>query len=103
MKGKFLSKAVFLAAAVAMAVTGIGAVPVSAEEEDINLEEFFASAGGVKQVCLGLAHCAAITTNGDLYTWGNNMGGQLGDGTQDDNIIPQKIMSDISYISLGFF
>ena len=60
---KFLSA--FMAVCCA---ASFSAVPVSAEDDSINYEEFFASAGGVKQVSLGAYHSAALTVNGDLYT-----------------------------------
>ena len=59
----------------------------------------------VKQVSLGDFHGAAITYSGELYTWGTNEDGQLGDGTFDDcnylyNNPPRKIMDNIAYVSL---
>lgn len=50
---------------------------------------------------------AAITTDGSLYTWGDNRYGQLGNGTinerYDDDIfnIPRKIMDNVQEVSLG--
>lgn len=38
---------------------------------------------------------AAIKTNGELWTWGNNQYGQLGDGTTTDRKIPKKVMDDV--------
>ena len=54
-------------------------------------------------VSLGHEHSAAITTDGDLYTWGWNVYGQLGDGTTDNKHTPVKIMSDVASVSLGKF
>ncbi len=55
----------------------------------------------IRQVSLGYYHSAAITENGDLYTWGRNYAGQLGNGTKDNSDIPVKIMSNIKAVSLG--
>lgn len=33
-------------------------------------------------------HSAAVTTSGDLYTWGANSSGQLGYGTSDSSCNP---------------
>jgi alpha-tubulin suppressor-like RCC1 family protein len=60
------------------------------------------AAGGVKMVSLGHGHSAAITTNGDLYIWGDNDCGQLGDGTKTNRSKPVKIMSDVASVSLGY-
>lgn len=62
----------------------------------------------VKMVDMGRGHGAAITENGDLYTWGHNHYGQLGNGTiadsQDDYYPePVKIMENVKYVSLGDF
>jgi len=50
---------------------------------------------------LGSGKCAAIKTDGSLWTWGSNSSGQLGDGSTTDCYIPTKIMSDVSSVSIG--
>lgn len=40
----------------------------------------------------GQLHTAAIRADGTLWTWGNNVFGQLGDGTSDDRFTPQQIV-----------
>ncbi|SET81606.1 Alpha-tubulin suppressor [Natronincola peptidivorans] len=40
-------------------------------------------------------HGAAITTNGDLYTWGTNWFGQVGTGTRTHQTTPVKVLSDV--------
>ncbi len=42
----------------------------------------------------GYEHVVAVKTNGDLYAWGDNNRGGLGDGTTTDRLIPTKIGSD---------
>jgi alpha-tubulin suppressor-like RCC1 family protein len=59
------------------------------------------AAGEVEMVSLGEWHSATITTNGDLYTWGDNVSGCLGDGTTTDRSTPVKIMSNVASVSLG--
>ncbi|MCX8686567.1 InlB B-repeat-containing protein [Bifidobacterium sp. B4142] len=44
-----------------------------------------------KQVSLGGFHSAAIGSDGQLYTWGNNSSGQLGDGTTTSRSTPVKV------------
>ena len=50
---------------------------------------------------LGADHSAVVMENGDLYTWGWNYYGALGNGTNVDSPIPIKIMEDIIDISAG--
>ena len=51
----------------------------------------------VVAISLGGAHTAALTANGDLYTWGNNEWGQLGDGKEgkDCRNTLYKVMSGV--------
>ena len=52
-------------------------------------------------------HKAVITTDGSLYTWGENSYGQLGNGTINERYdadtynIPRKIMDNVQEVSLG--
>jgi hypothetical protein len=39
-------------------------------------------------VSAGLGHTIALKTNGSLWAWGHNFGGQLGDGTTTDRSTP---------------
>ncbi len=55
----------------------------------------------VKSVSLGSAYSATITETGDLYMWGYNGSGQLGDGTEVDKSRPAKIMEKVKSVSLG--
>lgn len=50
---------------------------------------------------LATTHGAIIKKNGDLYMWGSNHYGQLGDGTQTYTNTPKKIMSNVVSVSLG--
>ena len=44
-----------------------------------------------KQIACGFAHSMAIGSDGELYTWGQNQFGQLGDGTYENKSTPTKI------------
>ena len=48
----------------------------------------FAGGTNWKQVSSGNRHCAAIKTDGTLWTWGQGSGGQLGDNTATDKSTP---------------
>ncbi len=47
-------------------------------------------------------HSAAIMTDGSLYTWGQNISGELGNGRHGGEIFsPMKIMENVQEVSLG--
>jgi hypothetical protein len=56
---------------------------------------------GVRSVALGYYHSGAITDSGDLYTWGLNSCGQLGDGTFTQRSTPEKILSGVKKAAFG--
>ena len=43
----------------------------------------------------GYGHTAVLTNNGDIYTWGFNVKGQLGLGDLKTRFYPSKITKDI--------
>ncbi len=55
----------------------------------------------VVSTSLGTYHSAAIISDGSLYTWGLNLYGQLGNGTNDDKSVPIKIMDNVVTAALG--
>ncbi|QVK16776.1 DUF5011 domain-containing protein [Mycoplasmatota bacterium] len=65
----------------------------------------------ITEVSLGCFHSSAITSEGKIFTWGNNEYGQLGDGTTDDRYTPTEITSNfnlevgetITKVSLGYY
>ena len=54
-----------------------------------------------KTIYVGDYHTAAITKSGDLYTWGWNQEGQLGNGSTKANYTPTKIMSNVKKASVS--
>ena len=44
-------------------------------------------------VSCGVGHSAALTKEGEVYTWGSNNGGQLGHGDDKPKDVPTKITS----------
>jgi len=50
---------------------------------------------------LGDIHSAYIDENGNLYMWGSNKYGQLGNGKTEDSLTPVKIMENVKSVSLG--
>ncbi|KAM7529890.1 hypothetical protein LguiB_033300 [Lonicera macranthoides] len=47
----------------------------------------------IRQIACGDSHCLAVTMEGEVQSWGRNQNGQLGLGTTEDSLIPQKIES----------
>jgi len=52
-------------------------------------------------VSAGRHHTMALQSNGDLWAWGSNHAGQLGDGTTIDQLSPVRIMENVVYVSAG--
>ncbi|RWS12697.1 E3 ubiquitin-protein ligase HERC2-like protein [Dinothrombium tinctorium] len=46
---------------------------------------------GVVDIACGGAHSAAITANGELYTWGKGRYGRLGHGDSEDQLRPKRV------------
>ena len=65
----------------------------------------------ITSMSLGQYHSSAITSEGRVFTWGQNYYGQLGDGTTTNRLIPTEITSNfnlnagetITGMSLGYF
>ncbi|KAJ8769146.1 hypothetical protein K2173_000921 [Erythroxylum novogranatense] len=45
----------------------------------------------IKQIACGDSHCLAVTIEGEVQSWGRNQNGQLGLGTTEDSLMPQRI------------
>ncbi|KVH87985.1 Regulator of chromosome condensation 1/beta-lactamase-inhibitor protein II, partial [Cynara cardunculus var. scolymus] len=45
----------------------------------------------IRQIACGDSHCLAVTMEGEVQSWGRNQNGQLGLGTTEDSLVPQKI------------
>ena len=57
---------------------------------------------GAKAIASGDLTRFAVKTDGSLWAWGSNLGGQLGDGTDAASSAPKKIMDGVAYISAYF-
>ena len=42
-------------------------------------------------VSVGFGHTCTFKTDGSLWCWGSNNGGQVGDGTTEDRSTPTRI------------
>lgn len=60
-------------------------------------------------IAAGSFNSAAIDVNGQLYTWGRGKYGILGQGSEEDILIPKKVKEGnldkekVFFISLGFY
>ena len=59
------------------------------------------TANNWKSISNGSYHIAAIKTDGTLWTWGDNFGGQLGNGTTINNYTPTQIGNSTNWKSVS--
>jgi alpha-tubulin suppressor-like RCC1 family protein len=59
--------------------------------------------GEIRALASGLAHGVALTFDGQVYTWGDNQHGQLGDGTSTSRCAPMLVsgVSQVQTIAAG--
>lgn len=59
---------------------------------------------GIKIARLDISqnHAVALDKNGDVWTWGKNMSGQLGDNTRENRNFPVKVLRDVKEIAAGY-
>ncbi|MEZ4250573.1 MAG: hypothetical protein R3B99_20265 [Polyangiales bacterium] len=46
-------------------------------------------------------HTCALRRNGELWCWGDNSSGQIGDGTMDLRLVPVRVLSDVASVAVG--
>lgn len=56
---------------------------------------------GVKMISMGNDHAALIEDDGSLWIWGSNEQGKAGNNTDECNLLPVKVMTDVKYVSAG--
>ncbi|WP_235431571.1 RCC1 domain-containing protein [Paenibacillus sp. VT-400] len=56
----------------------------------------------VKEVACGYLHTVVLKNNGDVYTFGYNNYGSLGNGSSNDSYVPQKVATGIRRIGAGY-
>ena len=91
---RFLSSLAAIMVAVAMVVGYVPALEVRAEG--------MANCTGLT-FDAGAAHSIAIRTDGNLWAWGENRNGQLGDGSTINRYSPVRIIDNVVAISVGAF
>ena len=61
----------------------------------------------IEKISTGIAHSLALDVNGQIWAWGNNSSGRLGDGTETDRLTPVQVAGPqnvvFSDVSAGVF
>ena len=82
-----------------------GQLGLGAEDRDQHPTAMqLAGSGGVVQVAAGMYFSAALTASGEVFLWGWNQFGQVGDGTMDDRPTPTRVTAlgtDTVQLALG--
>lgn len=73
-------------------------VPISLGNPSATVKVTFNPNGG-SSIAAGANGSMAITSDGVLYTWGQNTHGQLGDGTKTDSASPKQVSGKYTRIS----
>ena len=58
----------------------------------------------ISDIAVGYEHVLALSSDGDIYSWGRGKTGRLGHGNQDTQSHPMKILTDVTFklIFAGF-
>ena len=58
----------------------------------------------ISDIAVGYEHVLALSSDGDIYSWGRGKNGRLGHGNQDTQSHPMKILTDVTFklIFAGF-
>lgn len=55
---------------------------------------------GFTTLAAGSAHTCGLSTGGEVWCWGSNSSGQLGDGTLTSRAVPVRVATSVSFTSL---
>ena len=58
----------------------------------------------ISNIAVGFEHVLALSSDGDIYSWGRGKNGRLGHGNQETQSHPLKILTDVNFklIFAGF-
>lgn len=99
---KFFQKLGSLAACVALtAVTLTFNIPRYSVTVAATAEATSFKTGKIIQVSCGDQHALALDEFGNVWSWGKNSSGQLGDGTTSDRATPQQIMAGTKFVQIS--
>src|SRR5690606_34778638 len=60
---------------------------------------------GITNISAGFYHNLVVDSAGDVWVWGQNAYGQLGDGSTTDSIYPKKLdgLGGVDEVSAGYY
>ncbi len=78
----------------------LGAGDTASRSAPVNVSQ---SGEAFHQISAGEKHTCAVSQQHEVWCWGDNTFGQLGDGTSLDSLVPRKVMnvSDIRHVYAG--
>ncbi len=90
-----------LVAAVAFVAAGCGGAPPVATKSTPSAPKLAPFAA--TQIAAGREHACARTNDGNVFCWGANGAGQLGDGTTTNRLVPTKVagLSGVTQVACG--
>jgi alpha-tubulin suppressor-like RCC1 family protein len=53
------------------------------------------------EISAGSEHSCGLTQTGAVYCWGNNAGGELGDGTTTQRLVPTLVSGSIAFVAIS--
>lgn len=68
-----------------------GQLGLSSSKSSINAPKPITSLPEVAAIATGFRHSLALSADGEVYAWGSNIAGQLGDGTTTSSTTPQLV------------
>jgi alpha-tubulin suppressor-like RCC1 family protein len=54
-----------------------------------------------QSIATGATHACGVTPPGEAYCWGNNSGGQLGDGTRMRREVPTAVKTSLRFVAIA--
>ena len=57
--------------------------------------------GSAPVLSVSISHAALVDGQGNLWTWGRNYYGELGNGSREDSSVPVKVMEDVAAVSVS--
>lgn len=64
-------------------------------------EQVFGLTSGVTNIAAGMSHTCAVTSQGSVWCWGNNLTGRLGDGTTIQRTRPVQVIGVQDAVSVA--
>jgi len=79
-----------------------GLIGNGTEEDQLTPVKVLSNVKSVSANSSNPSFMSAITEEGDLYCWGDNGYGQVGNGTKKDQLVPVKVLTDVKSVSYSY-